>query len=105
MQVLLLKASAAPKEAMADVAATALDMLKQDPTQYQVLSTAAELLQTSKEQGTSVPGAILEVGPAKKTEFALYLLLHNLFLPEVVQELVFSIGSCLSVCQGKSMCK
>lgn len=65
MQALLLKASAAPKEAMADITATALDMLKQDPTQYQVLSAAAHLLQKSKEQGTPVPGAILEVGPAQ----------------------------------------
>lgn len=74
MQALLLKASAASKEARADVVASALDMLKQDPTQYQVLSTAAELLQTSKEQGILVPGATLEVGPAKNTDFLLYLL-------------------------------
>jgi hypothetical protein len=104
MQVLLLKASAAPKEAMTDIAATALDMLKQDPTQYQVLSTAAELLQTSKEQGTSVPGAILEVGPAKNTDFVLYLLVPQ-SLPARGGAGIGVLYRELSVCQGKSMWK
>ncbi len=60
-QALLLKAAGAPKEKTAEVLAEALDMLQQDSTQYQVISTAVELLQKAKAHDIAVPGANLEV--------------------------------------------
>lgn len=61
VQALLLKAAGAPKEKTAEVLAEALDMLQQDSTQYQVISTAVELLQKAKAHDIAVPGANLEV--------------------------------------------
>ena len=61
MQALRLEAAVAPGEATPEVLAEALAMLREDPTQYQIISTAAELLQTAKLHGVVVPGATLEV--------------------------------------------
>jgi len=60
-QALLLKAAGVSKEKTAQVLAEALGMLQQDSTQYQVISTAVDLLQKAKAHDIAVPGANLEV--------------------------------------------
>ena len=61
VQALLLKASVAPTEAMASVVMKALSMLRQDPSRYEVLSMAAQLLQRVPLSDRAPAGVTLEV--------------------------------------------
>ncbi len=62
MQALRLKAAAAAQnEASTEVLAEAIAMLRQEPTQYQILSTSTELLRRATLNSAVVPGATLEV--------------------------------------------